>query len=93
MIGIKNMLETGMRLSLFGLLALVASGATPTTQTGDQPSLATVVELLESGSEPVRIVCFGDSITGVYYHTGGQRAWCAMLEIALQQLYPQAKLG
>lgn len=40
----------------------------------------------------MRIVCFGDSITGVYYHTGGRRAWCDMLGIALQQTYPQAKL-
>jgi len=51
-----------------------------------------MVERLVSGKEPVRIVCFGDSITGVYYHTGGRRAWCDMLGIALQRLYPQAKL-
>jgi len=51
-----------------------------------------VVERLVSGKEPVRIVCFGDSITGVYYHTGGRRAWCDMLGLALQRLYPQAKL-
>lgn len=49
-------------------------------------------QLLSQSAEPVRIVCFGDSITGVYYHTGGRRAWCDMLGIALQQLYPQARL-
>ncbi|MFZ2640096.1 MAG: SGNH/GDSL hydrolase family protein [Verrucomicrobiia bacterium] len=49
-------------------------------------------QLLAQSAEPVRIVCFGDSITGVYYHTGGRRAWCDMLGIALQRLYPQAKL-
>ena len=27
------------------------------------------VAMLEAGKEPVRIVAFGDSITGVYYHT------------------------
>ena len=27
--------------------------------------------LLEFGSSPVTIVCLGDSVTGVYYHTGG----------------------
>ena len=31
-------------------------------------------ELLQAGKEPVRVVCLGDSVTGVYYHTGGRRA-------------------
>ncbi len=35
--------------------------------------------------EPVRIVCFGDSVTGVYYHTGSRRAYTDMLGIALQK--------
>ena len=48
--------------------------------------------LLSSGSETVRIVCFGSSITGIYYHTGSRRAWSDMLEIALRRLYPAAKL-
>ena len=51
-----------------------------------------VTNMLVAGKEPVRIVCFGDSITGVYYHTGGRRAWCDMLGIALQKLYPKAKV-
>lgn len=41
------------------------------------------------GKEEIKIVCLGDSVTGVYYHTGGQRAYSEMLAIALQQLYPQ----
>ncbi len=48
--------------------------------------------LLAAGKEPVRIVCIGDSITGVYYHSGGRRAYPEMLQLALQQLYPQAQL-
>ncbi len=48
------------------------------------------IALLEVGGEPVRIVAFGDSITGVYYHTGGRRAWCDMLGEALRKLYPRA---
>jgi lysophospholipase L1-like esterase len=40
----------------------------------------------------VRIVAFGDSITGVYYHTGGRRAWCDMLGVALGRIYPRARL-
>ncbi|MBB5031198.1 SGNH/GDSL hydrolase family protein [Prosthecobacter vanneervenii] len=49
--------------------------------------------LLAAGQDPVRIVCIGDSITGVYYHSGGRRAYPEMLQIALQQLHPQAKLS
>jgi lysophospholipase L1-like esterase len=49
-------------------------------------------ELLAAGREPVRIVCLGDSITGVYYHTGGLRAYPEMLEIALRKTYPQAQV-
>ena len=56
------------------------------------PSMERVVALLQTGQEPVRVVCFGDSITGVYYHTGGRRAWCDMLGIALKRLYPQARV-
>jgi lysophospholipase L1-like esterase len=49
-------------------------------------------DLLASGREPVRIVCLGDSITGVYYHTGGLRAYPEMLEIALRKTYPQTEM-
>ena len=59
---------------------------------GEPAALEGVVALLESGREPVRIVCFGDSITGVYYHTGGRRAWCDMLGIALGRAFPRARL-
>lgn len=58
----------------------------------DAAHLERVIESLESGAEPVRIVCFGDSITGVYYHTGGRRAWCDMLGIALSKIYPKAQI-
>jgi lysophospholipase L1-like esterase len=47
-------------------------------------------QLLTEAKEPVRIVCIGDSITGVYYHSGGMRAYPEMLQIALQKLHPKA---
>lgn len=47
---------------------------------------------LQAGQEPVKIVCFGDSVTGVYYHTGGRRAYTKMVELALRRLYPAAKV-
>ena len=42
--------------------------------------------------EAVRVVCFGDSVTGVYYHTGSRRAYTDMLGIALRQFAPSAKV-
>jgi len=48
---------------------------------------------LAAGERPVMIVGFGDSITGVYYHTGGRRAWTEMLGLALQRVYPQANIA
>jgi lysophospholipase L1-like esterase/pimeloyl-ACP methyl ester carboxylesterase len=49
-------------------------------------------QLLTDAKEPVRIVCIGDSITGVYYHSGSVRAYPEMLQIALQKLHPKAKV-
>lgn len=54
--------------------------------------LEEVTMMLQSGRETVRVVCLGDSVTGVYYHTGGRRAWPDMLGIALRRAYPEAKL-
>ena len=45
-----------------------------------------------SGNEPVRIVCFGDSVTGLYYHTGGRRSYTDLLKIALRRLCPRAEV-
>jgi len=40
--------------------------------------------------ETLKVACLGDSITGVYYHSGGRRAWPEVLGIYLQQLYPES---
>jgi acyl-CoA thioesterase I len=42
--------------------------------------------------QSVKLACLGDSITGVYYHTGGRRAWPEILSIYLQQLYPDTAI-
>lgn len=44
--------------------------------------------LLKSGERSPVVVCFGDSVTGVYYHTGSRRAYTDMLEIALERESP-----
>jgi len=70
---------------LLGLLSLAAAA-------GQGPSLPKIAALLEGGEQPVKIVCIGDSITGVYYHTGGRRAYPEMLAIALKRAYPKARV-
>ena len=67
-----------------GLVALACAEDKP-------PAMEAVVKRLAAG-ESTKIVCFGDSITGAYYHTGGERAWCDMLGLAIQRVYPQARL-
>lgn len=64
-------------------IAVVASAA--------ETSIDDVRQRLTTG-QPTRIVCFGDSITGAYYHTGGERAWCEMLGLALQKANPRANI-
>lgn len=41
--------------------------------------------------QPVKIVCLGDSVTGIYYHTGGRRAYPEMVEIGLRKIDPEVK--
>lgn len=48
--------------------------------------------LLPFGARPLTIVCLGDSVTGVYYHTGGLRAYPEMLEIAIRLAEPKAEV-
>ncbi|MGC9319597.1 MAG: SGNH/GDSL hydrolase family protein [Armatimonadota bacterium] len=68
---------------------LAAPGA---AEDGPAAAPTRTAALLAAGDEPVRVVCFGDSITGAYYHTGSMRAYCDMLGFALRRLYPDAQL-
>lgn len=38
--------------------------------------------------QSLRVVCLGDSVTGIYYHTGGRRAWPELLQVGLQRALP-----
>ncbi len=78
--------------SLLAALATLAFWHECYADAPDTPRLASVVDSLENGDATVRVVCFGDSITGVYYHTGGRRAWCDMLGIGLGKIYPEARI-
>lgn len=48
--------------------------------------------LVEFGTKPVTIVCLGDSVTGVYYHTGGRRAYPEMLQVAIEKAIPKSNV-
>lgn len=43
-----------------------------------------------SSHDPVKIVCLGDSVTGIYYHTGGLRAYPEMIAVGLKLIDPDA---
>ena len=48
--------------------------------------------LLAFNEMPRTIVCLGDSVTGVYYHTGGRRAYPEILELGLRHLFPNTAI-
>ncbi len=54
------------------------------------PATPRTADALVSGRDPVRIVCFGDSVTGLYYHTGGRRTYTDLLATAMRRLCPRA---
>lgn len=58
----------------------------------DTPALLRIREALASGETEVRVVCLGDSVTGVYYHTGGRSAYPEVIHEALTARYPGSKL-
>jgi lysophospholipase L1-like esterase len=62
------------------------------TAAGAEPVLPRVHERLRTG-QPLKIVCLGDSVTGIYYHTGGRRAYPEMLPLALQKVFPEAAVA
>ncbi len=74
---------------LMGLFAALLQDAS--AESASPASLAEIHQRLADG-RLTRIVCFGDSITGAYYHSGGQRAWCDMLGLAMQKANPHANL-
>ncbi len=58
----------------------------------DAKEAASAAPVLSSFHKETTVVCLGDSVTGVYYHTGGHRAFPEMLELALRQIKPDAAL-
>ena len=70
--------------------AKLAVAMLPVLQSTIGPELRARKKLMTDGK--LSVVCFGDSVTGVYYHTGSRRAYTDMLGIALQRIAPRAKV-
>lgn len=71
-----------LALFLFSEMALIAETAAPLKAR----------KALSSGESAVRIVCFGDSVTGLYYHTGGRRAYPELLAEVLREEHPDTSI-
>ena len=84
---LKPFLDPGLCVILTGLWCLSAV----TSWGNEPPALPKTLALLGAG-KPTTIACLGDSVTGVYYHTGGQRAYPEMLAIALGRQFPSAEV-
>ena len=76
-------------LVMLGAWLVLASGAACLADSVDRATGLSRTRAALSPRGSAKIVCFGDSITGIYYHTGGRRAWPEMLEIALRKACPQ----
>lgn len=82
-----------MRVRRMVIAALVGAMLQVATLVGlaAAADLAQIRKRLEA-HEPTTIVCLGDSVTGVYYHTGGRRAYTDMVGLAIKTEFPEAKL-
>lgn len=76
------------RLLLHLILLLIAT----ISSAADTPAIVRIREVLASGGQPVRIVCFGDSVTGVYYHTGGRSSYPELIAASLKARHPKTEL-
>jgi lysophospholipase L1-like esterase len=80
-----------MRSLRLGFLSLLLFGIF-TLEAADTPALLRIREVIASGENEVRVVCFGDSVTGVYYHTGGRSAYPEVIRDALKARHPEGRV-
>jgi len=74
-----------------GLLSLLLVG-TCVLDGADTSALLRIREVIDSGENEVRVVCFGDSVTGVYYHSGGRSAYPEVIRDALEARHPRSRV-
>jgi lysophospholipase L1-like esterase len=68
------------------IASLLLVGCVAAEEEGQLPN---VLQRLRAGDQ-TRVVCFGDSITGVYYHTGSRIAYPDLVGQGLRHLFPRA---
>ena len=84
-------MRMGMTSSYWLALPVLTVWMGCSAQQAELDQLAAVRSKLEQGL-PVKIVCFGDSVTGLYYHTGGRRAYTDLLALSLRRSFPEASV-
>ena len=84
-------MRIGMPLFYWCALPFLTLWAGCSLEEAEPEHLAAVQDKLEQGGS-VKIVCFGDSVTGLYYHTGGRRAYTDLLALALRRSFPEASV-
>ena len=84
-------MRMGMTSSYWLALPVLTVWIGCSAQQAELEQLAAVRSKLEQGL-PVKIVCFGDSVTGLYYHTGGRRAYTDLLALSLRRSFPEASV-
>jgi len=77
---------TSVWLAFVGSLSLFCSGLHA------EDSLIPKTRERLASRAATRIVCLGDSVTGVYYHTGGRRAYPEMLQLILGSQFPDTQI-
>lgn len=73
-------------------VAVLALWATTAATFAEEAKDVVTTASLIGTDRPETVVCLGDSVTGVYYHTGGQRAYPEMLELAIATALPESKV-
>ena len=75
--------------------ALVSTGSRPRIPEWCEPDgdrILTTRDCYPPKIFPESITVIGSGVTGVYYHTGGRRAYPEMLELALRMTYPNVEV-
>ena len=82
------------RVSWIGVVIVVVFSMWTTTAAtfAEEAKEAAASTSLIRTDRPETVICLGDSVTGVYYHTGGQRAYPEMLELAIATALPESKV-
>lgn len=84
--------ETRWRSALICLFVFAASASLFHQRLEAEDCLIPKTRERLASQASTKIVCLGDSVTGVYYHTGGRRAYPEMLQLILSSQFPNNKI-